>query len=111
MTAEAARGRPRPAEAPPNSHPAGVRLDRSPMRVKVLFFAAAREKAGTSMCDVELEDGCGTVELREEVGRRFPEAAEMAKSITLAVNKEYTTDVAALKDGDEVAFIPPISGG
>lgn len=81
------------------------------MRVKVLFFAAAREKAGTSMCDVELEDGCGTVELREEVGRRFPEAAEMAKSITLAVNKEYTTDVAALKDGDEVAFIPPISGG
>jgi molybdopterin synthase sulfur carrier subunit len=86
--------------------------------IKVLFFAAARELAQTTNSQISLpvgEDGSdpNTQQLREVIASKFPKLAEQVETITLAVNKEYIEDdkVITLKDGDEVALIPPISGG
>ena len=68
---------------------------------------------GESETSVELPPGGTTAQLRSILAERFPSLAEAAGSITLAVNQEYLDEgaVEALKDGDEVALIPPISGG
>lgn len=85
--------------------------------IQVLFFAVARELAETSKAHILLplnEDGFATtLHLRQYIALQYPKLAEQVDTITLAVNKEYLEDDKdiALKDGDEVALIPPISGG
>lgn len=91
-----------------------------PRTVKVLFFASARELAGVSSMDITLEEEKG--ESGEEVGctaknlvavlTRTYKYLDFEKSqISLAINKEYVTDDMVLRDGDEVALLPPIAGG
>lgn len=79
------------------------------MRVQVKLFAGLREAAGTSSRELDLEAGA-TVEgalarLREELpalsGARF----------TVAINRSYATASTPLGEGDELALIPPVSGG
>jgi MoaE-MoaD fusion protein len=76
------------------------------MRVTVRLFAMLRERAGTSRRELELPDGAtaGDVWAALELG---PEPEGLA----LAVNRAYADRAAALADGDEVALIPPVSGG
>lgn len=87
------------------------------IKIQVLFFAVARELAETSNAQVLLplnEDGFATtLNLRQYIALQYPKLAEQVDTITLAVNKEYLEDDKdiPLKDGDEVALIPPISGG
>ncbi|TYZ62811.1 hypothetical protein PybrP1_010944 [[Pythium] brassicae (nom. inval.)] len=88
------------------------------MRVKVLFFASAREAVGKreEEVDVEVAGGHGgavvtLAQLRETLCAMYPAARDSIAAITLALNLEYATDDAELHDGDEVALIPPISGG
>ncbi|HVZ81427.1 MAG TPA: MoaD/ThiS family protein [bacterium] len=79
------------------------------MRVKVLLFAGLRERAGRGEMDLELEPG---VTVREVPGRVF--GAEMVippKSLRYAVNQDYVSETQALREGDEVALIPPVAGG
>jgi molybdopterin synthase catalytic subunit/molybdopterin converting factor small subunit len=76
------------------------------MRVTVRLFAGLREQAGTGRRDLELASGArvadvwGALALGEEPG-----------GLAYAVNRAYTTPDAELEDGDEVALIPPVSGG
>ncbi|CAN0320032.1 unnamed protein product [Phaeothamnion confervicola] len=84
------------------------------MKAKVLFFASARELAGVSSTEVELPgEASSTSALRRRLAEQIPALAPIAATITLAVNHEYlpVEEDAPLKDGDEVALIPPISGG
>jgi MoaE-MoaD fusion protein len=76
------------------------------MRITVRLFAMLRERAGTSRRELELPDGAtaGDVWAALELG---PEPEGLA----LAVNRAYADRRAALADGDEVALIPPVSGG
>lgn len=86
----------------------------SKYKVKVLFFASCREMAGTKEMSLFLPgDRSTTSELREAIARKLPGLKPVAATVTLALNQEYLDPEqnAALKDGDEVAFIPPISGG
>lgn len=70
--------------------------------------------AGTKETSLELPGDSSTVsKLREQIVVKLPGLKPVAATVTLALNQEYLDPEkdAALKDGDEVAFIPPISGG
>jgi molybdopterin converting factor subunit 1 len=81
------------------------------MRVRVLFFGQLKEIVGAAEQEAELSDGARVQDLFERYGRRFPELAEFRSSIAASVNQEYAEWRAQLKSGDEVAFLPPVSGG
>ena len=77
--------------------------------VTVLYFARAREATGGLV--EETVDAEHTDALRAVLVERHPELESVLQSSVLAVNQEYATANVALRDRDEVAVIPPISGG
>jgi molybdopterin converting factor subunit 1 len=81
------------------------------MRVRVLFFGQLKEIVGLEREDAELAEGARVEDLFERYGKRFPKLAEFRPSIAASVNQEYAGWGAALAAGDEVAFLPPVSGG
>jgi molybdopterin synthase catalytic subunit len=81
------------------------------MRVRVLFFGQLKEITGVAEEDAELSEGARVEDLFERYGRRFPKLAEFRPSIAASVNQEYSGWRAPLSTGDEVAFLPPVSGG
>jgi molybdopterin converting factor subunit 1 len=81
------------------------------MRVCVLFFGQLKDIAGVSQEDAELSEGARVEDLYERYARRFPRLAEFRPSVAASVNQEYAEWRAALAAGDEVAFLPPVSGG
>jgi molybdopterin converting factor subunit 1 len=83
------------------------------MKVKVLFFAASREAAGKSEESVELDDGATTKTLLEHLVHSYPGLSSVMQSCVFAVNQEYVpqSQALALQHNDEVAIIPPLSGG
>ncbi|MBI4513141.1 MAG: molybdopterin converting factor subunit 1 [Gemmatimonadetes bacterium] len=80
------------------------------MRVRALFFASYREWAGTDALELRLGEGA-TVADAVTLVRRRPGLERIPESAVVAVNEEYAPSETALRDGDEVAFIPPVSGG
>lgn len=81
------------------------------MRVKVLFFGRLKEIVGRAEDDVEIgEDEC-LGDLLARYGARHPEAERLRTSLVAAVNQEFASWDARLRPGDEVAFLPPVSGG
>jgi len=92
------------------------------MRVKVLYFGVLRDRFGASDEAVELADGVAVGDLLSILIRRtsnssMGNAAERSlderlwRSLAVAVNREYSSQHAVLRDGDEVALLPPVSGG
>lgn len=83
------------------------------MKVYVRFFASCREAAGTELMELELPQDCDIEEVVKEVIQKYPHAKEVMESTALAKNLEYVPkgECAKLKEGDEIAFIPPVSGG
>jgi len=81
------------------------------MRVKVLFFGQLKDITGVTQEDAELSEGARVEDLFERYGRRFPKLAEFRASIAASVNQEYSGWRAPRASGDEVAFLPPVSGG
>ena len=81
------------------------------MRVRVLFFGQLKEITGVAQEETDLSDGARVEDLFERYGRRFPKLADFRPSIAASVNQEYAQWRAPLTNGDEVAFLPPVSGG
>ena len=81
------------------------------MRAKVRLFARLAELAGTRETEVELGEGLSVAEAFRALCRRFPELADHADSLMYAVNAEYVSADHPLRAGDELALIPPVSGG
>jgi len=81
------------------------------VRVRVLFFGQLKEIVGVAQDEAELSDGARVEDLFERYGRRFPKLAEFRPSIAASVNQEYAGWRSSLSAGDEVAFLPPVSGG
>ena len=85
------------------------------MNLRVLFFASLREATGAGALDVELAPGATLSDLRRAVAQRL--GSERAKAVApdaarVALNREFVTDGdALLAAGDEVAFLPPVTGG
>lgn len=81
------------------------------MRVRVLFFGQLKDIVGAGQDEADLSDGARVEDLFERYGRKFPQLAEFRASIAASVNQEYAEWRAPLRAGDEVAFLPPVSGG
>lgn len=81
------------------------------MRVRVLFFGQLKDITGLDRDEAELSEGARVEDLFERYGRRFPRLAAFRASIAASVNQEYAGWRAPLAAGDEVAFLPPVSGG
>jgi molybdopterin synthase catalytic subunit len=81
------------------------------MRVRVLFFGRLKDIVGRSEEDAELSEGARVEDLFERYGRSFPELAQFRSSVVASVNQEFSEWRAQLATGDEVAFLPPVSGG
>lgn len=81
------------------------------MRVRVRLFAILREKAGISSFEMELPAGASVDSVRAEILHRFSTLRPHVPACAFAVNQSYVKGDALLSDGDEVALIPPVSGG
>jgi molybdenum cofactor biosynthesis protein MoaC/molybdopterin converting factor subunit 1 len=82
------------------------------MQVELRLFAILRERAGTDRMTVELPDEATVADALAAAGQR-PELAELIgrMPVRVALNREYVEDSAAVAAGDELALIPPVSGG
>lgn len=77
----------------------------------VLFFGWAKDLAGSSTAQFEFAGAQKSADVWAALLDRFPALAPHSKSCKLAVNRVYVTSETAIHDGDEIAVIPPVSGG
>ena len=81
------------------------------MRVRIKCFAWAREVTGEDEIELDIPEGGTVKELRISLGGKFPSFGQKMESIAVSVNQEFAGDSHAVPAGDELALIPPISGG
>lgn len=82
--------------------------------IKVLFFASLRDEAQTSTCEVDALDVSNVRELVTKLSEQLPSAlidALSDEASMVSINHQYAGWDAKLSDGDEVGFLPPVSGG
>jgi molybdopterin converting factor subunit 1 len=81
------------------------------MRVTVRLFARLRDIAGAGELSREAPAGADVHAVWTALVSEYPELAAYEKSISCAINADYSRFTAAVADGDEIAFLPPVSGG
>src|ERR1700758_933406 len=81
------------------------------MRVRVLFFGQLKEIVGRGEDYAELADGARLEDLFARYGQRYPKLADFRHSVVASVNQSFVDWASPLVMGDEVAFLPPVSGG
>ena len=81
------------------------------MKIKVKLFASFREIVGQKEEEIEVDDGTTVQMLLDNYIARFPEMERFREHIILSVNREYGPSGMHLQEGDEVSFLPPVSGG
>jgi molybdopterin converting factor subunit 1 len=81
------------------------------MTITVKLFAAMRDLTGDDTASVDLPDGATVGDLRRELGKRLPLARTLLFSSGIAVNHEVAENDRPVQAADEVAVIPPVSGG
>jgi molybdopterin synthase catalytic subunit len=81
------------------------------MQVTVRLFGSIREAAGAKELAVVVPEGSTVDDLRVLLARDHPSFEEMADRLRVSVNYEISRGDSALSEGDEVAFLPPVSGG
>lgn len=79
--------------------------------IKVLFFGAAADRAGTRETELEVRDGATLAEIWPLIVEQHSHLAPMRDTLAFAVNGEYARGDDVVSSGDEVAVLPPVSGG
>ena len=80
-------------------------------RVKLMFFATLRERAGIKTTEMQIPEGMTVGSLKDQIVEDFPTLKLALQSALIAVNREYAADDSLVPDNAEVAFFPPVSGG
>lgn len=81
------------------------------MKIKVLYFATLRDRAGQREEELELGPGASVRDLKAHLARSRSALAPALDSCLVAVNHEFASDQEVLAEGDEVGLFPPVSGG
>jgi len=81
------------------------------MLVEVLFWGPCRTLAATDRAALDVPDGADVATLRRTLAERFEPLEPALPTVRIAVNQSFVADDTVLESGDEVALIPPVSGG
>ena len=81
------------------------------IKVRVLFFGAARDAVGQEQIEVELESPINADGARAKLLSAYPSLQRFGKSLLFAVNQQYAQSDREISEGDELAVFPPVSGG
>lgn len=81
------------------------------MRIKVKLFAILRDQAGQSETSLELPEGATVQQARKHLMQSLPAIASYMDRVAFAINLSYARTDSVLHDGDELAVLPPVSGG
>jgi molybdopterin converting factor subunit 1 len=81
------------------------------MRVRVLFFGILKDLTGRSEDQIQLSEDAQVGSVFDYYADRFPKIRAMASSVVMARNQEFSPLTDPVSDGDEIAFLPPVSGG
>jgi molybdopterin converting factor subunit 1 len=81
------------------------------MKVQVKLFAALREATGTAQMELDLPPQAKVQDLVDALVRQYPALRSRLVFVHAAVNRKYVSMQAELRDGDEVALLPPVGGG
>lgn len=81
------------------------------MQVRVLFFGVLREMVGEAERLVAVPAGASAEDLIASLRERTSKESDLWTRLAVAVNREYAARTTVLADGDEVALLPPVSGG
>ena len=79
--------------------------------IEVLLFGAAADRAGTRKVQLDLERSTTLREVWPLLADRYPELSSMRDTLAFAVNGEYAKMAESVGPGDEIAVLPPVSGG
>jgi MoaE-MoaD fusion protein len=81
------------------------------MRVRVLFFGRLKDIVGLAEDHTEIAEGASLADVFSRYEHKFPELAKLRSSVAAAINQEYSEWRAPIAPNDEIAFLPPVSGG
>jgi len=81
------------------------------MRIRVKLFAILRDQAGQSEASLELPEGATVQLARQRLIQTLPAIAPYMDRVAFAINLSYARPESVLHDGDELAVLPPVSGG
>ena len=82
----------------------------SNMTLEILTFGIARDIIGSSVLKIEMAEGASVDDLKHKILGLYPRFIALS-SLMIAVNAEYGNETTVLQEGDEIALIPPVSGG
>jgi molybdopterin converting factor subunit 1 len=80
-------------------------------RVKLLFFATLRDRAGTRSMELDVPADLTVQGLKDKLSHEFPNLKESMSSVLITINREYAFDDAVIPPNAELAMFPPVSGG
>jgi len=80
-------------------------------RIKLLFFATIRDRAGTKSMELEIPENMTVQGLKDKIAEEYPNLKESMKSVLITIDREYAFDEAIIPSNAEMAMFPPVSGG
>ena len=80
-------------------------------KIKILFFATFRTRAGKSTMELEIKEGSTVGELKEILVTSIPALEASLHHTLLSINREFAFDDEVIPEGAEIALFPPVSGG
>ena len=80
-------------------------------RIKLLFFATIRDRAGTKSIELDIPEDMTVRGLKEKITQEYPNLKDSMKSVLITIDREYAFDDAVIPLNAEMAMFPPVSGG
>jgi molybdopterin converting factor subunit 1 len=80
-------------------------------KIKVLFFATLRDRAGARSVEIDVSSETTVRGLKDRLAADYPNLGESMQSALVAINQEYAFDEAVIPPSAEIAIFPPVSGG